>query len=359
VVVAVVAVVAPFLPAGWIGPIDVACLVVGTGTLLATATLAVAVLRIRGIAAVVAAVLVVAAATIFSISLALSLFDAYDRAALIATNLVTLAFIAGLWSRGGRPRPLVRLPDLRELREGARAHPYLAAILLALAFATGIEAVLALGVVPNNYDSMFYHLSRVAYWMQGDSVLPFYGGSIFQLQHPPNAEILQGWTMELTRGDRFAQFVQWLALAGLVCVIYAGARFLSFSRAGSLFAAAVFGTLPLPVLGHRAPRTTSWPPSSRARPPCSWFAPWRRNGWEKRSSERSHWASPSAPREPFCSRFPAWRWSSRRPCGGGGRRPGSSPRGRQSWPWRCWRSAVRPTSRRLWTRAAPSARPGP
>lgn len=247
-IVAVVAVVVTFLPAGWIGPVDVAFLVVGSVAPFATGAFAVAILGIRGAAAAFAAALIVAAATIFTISLVLSLLDSYDRSLLIAGNLVVLAVMVGLWIRGGRRRPLLHLPSLGDLRVEAAGHPYLTAILLALALAMGVEAVLALGVAPNNYDSMFYHLSRIGYWMQNDSILPFDGGSIFQLQHPPNAEILQAWTMELIRGDRFAQFVQWLALAGLVCVIYAGARFLDFSRAASLFAAAVFGTLPLPVL---------------------------------------------------------------------------------------------------------------
>ena len=247
-IVAVVAVVGPFLPAGWMMPIDAVYLAAGGGALLATAGLGVAILRIRGTAAAIAAALVVAAATIVSISLALSLFDAYSRSALIAAQFVVLLSLVGLWMRNGRPRPLMRLPSLAELRGAARTYPCVAAILLAVAFASVVEAVLALGVVPNNYDSMFYHLSRIGYWMQNDSVFQFYGGSIFQLEQPPNAEILQAWTMELTQGDRFAQFVEWFALGGLVCVIYAGARFLGFRKPGSLFAAAVFATLPLPVL---------------------------------------------------------------------------------------------------------------
>jgi hypothetical protein len=247
-VAAFAALVGPYLPAGWITPTDVAYLAVGGASLLATAGLAVAILRVEGAAAVVAAMLVVSAATIVSISWALSLFDVYNRTALIAAQLVVLIAVTGLWDRTGRPRPLVGLPSLAELRRAAAAHPYVAAILTALAFASLVEAVLALGVVPNNFDSMFYHLSRIGYWMQNDSVLQFYGGSSFQLEHPPNAEILQAWTMELTQGDRFAQFIQWFALIGLVCAIYAGARFLGFSRPGSLFAAVVFGTLPLPVL---------------------------------------------------------------------------------------------------------------
>jgi hypothetical protein len=246
--VALFAVVGPYLPAGWMTPIDGVRLAVAAGAVAATAGLTVAILRISGTAAVIAAALVISAATIVAISLALSLFDAYTRWGLIAAHLVVLGILFGLWVRNGRPRPLVHVPGLSELRRGARAHPYVAAILLALVFASAVEAVLALGVVPNNYDSMFYHLSRIGYWMQNDSVFQFHGGSSFQLEHPPNAEILQAWTMELTQGDRFAQFVQWFALIGLVCVIYAGARLLGFPRPGSLFAAAVFGTLPLPVL---------------------------------------------------------------------------------------------------------------
>lgn len=244
----VFAVAAPFLPGGWIDLTGGLFLGVGTFSLVGIAGLTVAVLRIQGTAAAIAAALVVAAATTVAISLGLSLFDAYTRPAVIAGQLIFLAFAAIAWSLTGRPRLLIRLPSTSELRKAAKAHPALAAILVALLFATWIEAVLALGVVPNNYDSMFYHLSRIGYWMQNDSVLQFYGGTVFQLQHPPNAEILQAWTMELTQGDRFAQYIQWWALLGLICTVFAGARLLGFARAESLFASAIFGTLPLVIL---------------------------------------------------------------------------------------------------------------
>ena len=247
-VLAVSVITVPFMPPGWLSWTDAAYLVVSVGLLMATAALSVAAAQIQGVAAGLAAGLVVAAAICVGITLAVSLVDAYGREALIVGQLVALAGALVLWSSTGRARIAVQLPSAGQLRRVTVSHPCLAALLLALILATFLEAVLALGVVPNNYDSMFYHLSRIGYWMQNNSVFQFYGGSVFQLQHPPNAEILQGWSMELTRGDRFAQFVQWTALIGLVCVVYEGARSLRFSRPASLFAAALFGTLPLPVL---------------------------------------------------------------------------------------------------------------
>lgn len=241
-------IVVPFLPTGSIRPVDVGLLAIGVCMLLATAVLAAAVLRIEGTAATIAAVLVLSAAIVVLISYGLSLFDAYHRWTLVCLQTLALMMALGVWLSNDRPRPGIRTPTKAELRQAMREHPYVVVIVGALVFAAMVEAVLALGVVPNNYDSMYYHLARIGYWLENDSVFQFYGGSIFQLQHPPNAELLQAWTMELTRGDRFAQFVQWTALWGLVCVTYSGARLLRFSRSGSLFAAAVFGTLPLPVL---------------------------------------------------------------------------------------------------------------
>jgi hypothetical protein len=67
-----------------------------------------------------------------------------------------LALAAGAWHRAGRPRPpgLPRLP---------RA-PLVAALALVVGCAAGYELFLIVATAPNNWDSMHYHLARVAAW---------------------------------------------------------------------------------------------------------------------------------------------------------------------------------------------------
>ena len=70
---------------------------------------------------------------------------------------------------------------------------------------------------------MTYHLARIGYRLENHSAKPFGGGSIRQNGSPPNAEMIQGWTMAVARTDRLANVVQWLALVGTAIAIFSGA----------------------------------------------------------------------------------------------------------------------------------------
>ena len=228
---------------------DLAALAAGGTILAATAILGASALRIRGTAAFVLAALVVGASTIVLVTTALSFVDLYRRGPMLIGQLLVLVAVGIAWAATGRYLPpREAIPSRGDVWHAARGHPAIAVLAPAALFALAIEIVQALFVVPNNWDSMWYHLTRVGYWLQYDSVLHFPGGSTQQLQFPPNAEILQGWTMLLSNGDRFAQFVQLTAMVGTTLCVYTGARFIRFSRPASLFAALLFATLPEIVL---------------------------------------------------------------------------------------------------------------
>ncbi len=107
-----------------------------------------------------------------------------------------------------------------------------------------VELLLALTVAPNTWDSLMYHLSRVALWIQSGSVFHTDGGSIWEVQHQANGEFIYGWTMLLSGGDRFVAITQLLAAIGCAGAVYWGARILRFNRPASVFAAAIFFTMP-------------------------------------------------------------------------------------------------------------------
>ena len=85
---------------------------------------------------------------------------------------------------------------------------WLIGIVLILTFLVGVLSP------PNNFDSLLYHLPRVAHWFQSGSLGHHATAYINQLSYPIWSEeaILQFWL--LTNSDALSFLVQWLALIG-------------------------------------------------------------------------------------------------------------------------------------------------
>ena len=203
-----------------------------------------AMLRIRGSAPFLIAAGVCAAAASIAVTTALSLFSGWTRATMLVLLLLSAAAAVLGWFATGRPRP-PGLPGLRGLR--GLGGP--AAVIVGLAaLALLVQAYVGARVAPNNWDSMAYHLSRSAYWLQYHSIAQFPGASREQAAAAPDGEVLQGLTMMMSGTDRWVQAVQWLALVGIALAVFSGARLLRFDREPSAFAACLFVLLPQPLM---------------------------------------------------------------------------------------------------------------
>jgi hypothetical protein len=116
------------------------------------------------------------------------------------------------------------------------------ALLLLLILTTGLASA------PNNYDSMTYHLPRVMHWLQTDSLAHYYTPISRQLYQPPFAEYAIAHVISLTRTDRFAFLVQWLALLGGAVGVSVIARQFGCGPLGQALAATIFVTAPMAIL---------------------------------------------------------------------------------------------------------------
>lgn len=228
------------------GLLGLLLLMVGTAMLAATALLFVALGAPRGRSAVAVCLFVGAFGAVVLVSEALSLIGELGRGGLLVAHAVLLAGVALAWRRAGAPRPWAtwRRPSTRELRAAAAGHPLPAAICAAAALAMAVQLVVGLIGAPTNWDSMTYHLSRAAYWLQEGAALRFEGGSVRQLASPPNAELATAWTMALSGTDRYVELVQWVALLACAAGVAGLARLLDFPRAAAATAAALFVLLP-------------------------------------------------------------------------------------------------------------------
>ena len=138
------------------------------GAAVATALLAAASLRTPSLVTALLAAYLAFVANLGLVTWALSPLRAVTRGGLAVAEALLLAAALVLWWRRGRPGlPLgaALAPARRALGDPVTAL-FVGAVVVLLAY----ELVLVLTAPANNWDSLTYHLSRVAAWMQHGGV---------------------------------------------------------------------------------------------------------------------------------------------------------------------------------------------
>jgi hypothetical protein len=107
---------------------------------------------------------------------------------------------------------------------------------------------IALYAPPNTWDSMTYHMARVAHWRQNLGVMNYPTHIIRQLVYLPFAEYCLLHLQVLSGGDRFSNLVQWWSLIIAALGVSAVAGRLGTPRAGQIFAGLMVVTLPMAIL---------------------------------------------------------------------------------------------------------------
>ena len=172
----------------------------------------------------------------------LSLFKVLDRLTLaLFWGLVVLAGLAwlGLQLRRGRRLARLQRPHFDSPAE---------AVLLGLTvlLAAGVLFV-ALRAPVQTYDSLSYHMSRVAHWAQDRSVGIYATGIERQNMMGPFAEYAVLHTYVLQGGDLFANLVDGSAYLGCILAAAFVAGRLGAGRRGRLVAAVAAASLPMAI----------------------------------------------------------------------------------------------------------------
>jgi hypothetical protein len=134
--------------------------------------------------------------------------------------------------------------DFKRVISLVRRHPALSLFALVVDTAYALNAYLILVVPPNNNDSSYLHMPRVAHWLQAGTFLSYPTSIPIQLFYPINAQGLMFWTVLFWGSDQLVGYVQFSAALILMLSIFTLARLLDYSRAQAAFATLLFATFP-------------------------------------------------------------------------------------------------------------------
>lgn len=173
---------------------------------------------------------------------ALSLVGAVARLGLaVGWGLVIAAEAAWFAVRARRGQPIC-FPPIRLLSGWIDRALVLAIILIVV-----VVAVIAFSAPPNTWDSLNYHMARVAHWAQLRAIRPYATGIEVQNGDSPGAEMLVLQVYVLAAGDRWVNFVQWFAMVACLLAASRLAGRLGANPLGQLLAALLVATLPMGI----------------------------------------------------------------------------------------------------------------
>jgi len=172
----------------------------------------------------------------------LSLFNAITPSTLfIGWWIPILAAGIHLWQRRKNGNRIL-LPSI------PRPEGWLDWILLGgIVFYLVMTALVAFLAPPNTFDSLNYHMARVAHWAQNQSLRHFVTGLDIQNSNTPGAEAAILNIFVITGGDQWSNFIAWAAYAGsAIGVAWVAAQF-GAPKTGQRLAAIFALTLPMGI----------------------------------------------------------------------------------------------------------------
>ncbi|MCL5995859.1 MAG: glycosyltransferase family 39 protein, partial [Chloroflexi bacterium] len=120
----------------------------------------------------------------------------------------------------------------------------IAPLLFTVAVLAAVSFDLVRNTAPHNWDSMTYHLARMAYYLQYGNLNYFDANYWAQVTQPKNSTVLVLYTYLVSgRNENLTQLVQFIAYGVAILAIYGICRRLGRDRFSSLFAALVFALL--------------------------------------------------------------------------------------------------------------------
>jgi hypothetical protein len=172
----------------------------------------------------------------------LTIFHAVTTTNLIIAWVFPAPLLSYLLLKRLRKDQKISLPSYRK-PEGLKE----TSIWFGIAFILITTALVAWKSPPQTWDSLNYHMSRVAHWAQQAGLQHFATGIEVQNNMAPGAEILVLQTYLLSASDSWVNFVQWLAMIGSALGASWVAHQLGAGRWGQLLSAVFVLTIPMGI----------------------------------------------------------------------------------------------------------------
>jgi 4-amino-4-deoxy-L-arabinose transferase-like glycosyltransferase len=178
------------------------------------------------------------------------LFSAITPVNVLLLQILLTIFSIVIWYLNGKPVLLKPFSSLaiKNLKDNkfisiVYKNPLLSLLAGSIAYVYIFYAQKILIVPPDNWDSLTYRLSRIGYWLQYQSFLPWPTVDFRQTTFPMNAELGILWTILWWGTDQLSGFVQWITVPVIVVGIYGLVRLLGYSRSQGAFTALLWTTL--------------------------------------------------------------------------------------------------------------------
>ncbi|MGK7874611.1 MAG: hypothetical protein AB4426_15285 [Xenococcaceae cyanobacterium] len=181
-----------------------------------------------------------------AITEALSLFRLLQFEWLIASWLFIDIFLIIIYFRSGRKN--ARKSNNQRINNIFKLSFFSIILLSGVTFIITTVGLVAIVAAPNNWDSMIYHMTRVAHWVQNHSIAHYPTHTIKQLYQNPWAEFAIMHFQILSRGDRFANLIQWSSMVSSIFGVSLIASQLGANLRGQILSTVVCATIPMGIL---------------------------------------------------------------------------------------------------------------
>lgn len=200
-------------------------------------------------------ILIFVSQVIASIEL-LSVLKEINTAGILAVNLAVFLISFMFWKKNKFPKISFNLINtLKKINSSLKKDKALYFLLVFFLFASLLSLFFALIVPTNSSDSMAYHLARIGFWIQNESLNHFETNSLRQIVFPINSEILITWSMVFLKKDYLAVMPEYLSYLGCIFTLFGFLRYLKISIRRTLWAILILASLPAVIIESSSTQT--------------------------------------------------------------------------------------------------------